>query len=98
MMKDRGRGRARGRLRFRNVRASNLQLLGIMIFDQTERTTTGTGIKGQVKYRGSETPNSERRPGIKLISRSLSAVRTHSGPEWKPVGGSAKRRIGGGQR
>ena len=28
-----------------------------------------------------ETLNSERRPGIKLMSRYLSAMRTHSGPK-----------------
>ena len=42
-----------------------------------ERASNGDQGTGQISR--IETPNSERRPGIKLMSRYLSAMRTHSG-------------------
>ena len=51
------------------------------------------GDQGTVKYRGSRPQTLSGDPGS-MMSRYLSAMRTHSGREWKRVGGSAYRRVG----
>ena len=53
------------------------------------------GDQGTGQISRIETPNSERRPGSN--SESIPFCHAHTqGPEWKRVGGSAYRRVGGG--
>ncbi len=54
------------------------------------------GDQGTGQISRIETPNSERRPGIKLMSRYLSVMRTHSGPENRVdiLAASSYRRVG----